>query len=66
MKPPSRTPADPGKALISLVALAMERFNASDSTEAPGALTGATPANFQSTPTVPMEAEPVIWSLLML
>ena len=53
MKPPSRTPADPGKALISLVALAMERFNASDSTE-PGALTGATPANFQSTPTVPM------------
>jgi hypothetical protein len=34
--------------------------------DAPGALTGATPANFQSTPTVPMEAEPVIWSLLML
>jgi hypothetical protein len=32
MKPPSRTPADPGKAVISLVALAMERFNASDST----------------------------------
>jgi hypothetical protein len=29
---PSRTPADPGKALISLVALAIERFNAPDST----------------------------------
>jgi len=36
MEPPSRTPADPGKTLISLVALAMERFNASDSEDGGG------------------------------
>jgi len=34
--------------------------------DSPGALTGATPAKVQSTPTVPMDSEPVIWSFLML
>jgi hypothetical protein len=36
MRPPGRTPADPGKSSHLLVAPAMERFNASDSTRVHG------------------------------